>query len=87
MRLFSVLDRQGSPDACGARRGRRAGRALAALLGDPGYYRRFGFRLGAEYQISPPVDGWRPHCPGQRNHLLPAAGPGNVRYAEPFDRT
>src|ERR1700754_2287485 len=30
------------------------GEPLVALLGDPGYYQRFGFRLSSEYAITPP---------------------------------
>ncbi len=37
------------------------GEPLVALLGDPGYYRRFGFRLSTEYQITPPRPDWQPH--------------------------
>jgi putative acetyltransferase len=62
------------------------GEPLVALLGDPGYYGRFGFRLGSEYQINPPVAGWQPHF---QVRLLTAYRPsvrGTFRYAEPFDR-
>ena len=62
------------------------GEPLVALLGDPGYYARFGFRLGREYQITPPVASWRPHF---QVRLLTAYRPsarGMFRYAEPFDR-
>jgi putative acetyltransferase len=34
---------------------------LIGVLGDPGYYSRFGFRLAEEYGIKPPVSEWRPH--------------------------
>jgi putative acetyltransferase len=62
------------------------GEPLVALLGDPGYYGRFGFRLSDEYQITPPVAGWRPHfqvrlLTGYRREVR-----GTFRYAEPFDR-
>ena len=63
------------------------GEPLVALLGDPGYYGRFGFRLGRDYQITPPVAGWQPHF---QVRLLEAYRPsvrGTFRYAEPFDRT
>jgi len=62
------------------------GEPLVALLGDPGYYDRFGFRLGIDYQISPPVAAWQPHF---QVRLLAAHRPsvrGMFRYAEPFDR-
>ena len=63
------------------------GEPLVALLGDPGCYGRFGFRLGLDYQITPPVAGWQPHF---QVRLLTAYRPsarGPFRYAEPFDRT
>jgi len=62
------------------------GEPLVALLGDPGYYARFGFRLGREYQITAPVASWQPHF---QVRLLTAYRPsarGMFRYAEPFDR-
>ena len=31
------------------------------LLGDPAYYRRFGFELSNLYQITPPKPEWQPH--------------------------
>ena len=37
------------------------GEPLIALLGDPAYYSRFGFRLAAEYDITPPRPHWAPH--------------------------
>lgn len=63
------------------------GEPLVALLGDPAYYGRFGFRLSSEYQITPPEPGWRPYfqvrlLTGHRPELR-----GAFRYAEPFDRT
>jgi putative acetyltransferase len=63
------------------------GEPLVALLGDPRYYSRFGFRLGGDYLITPPVAGWQPHF---QVRLLTAYRPavrGTFRYAEPFDRT
>jgi putative acetyltransferase len=32
-----------------------------ALLGDPAYYRRFGFRPGTGYLITPPRPQWQLH--------------------------
>ena len=37
------------------------GEPLVAPLGDPGYYRRFGFELSTAYQITPPRPEWQPH--------------------------
>ena len=62
------------------------GEPLVALLGDPGYYGRFGFRLASEFRIAPPVAGWQPHF---QVRLLAAYRPsvrGTFRYAEPSDR-
>jgi putative acetyltransferase len=62
------------------------GEPLVALLGDPAYYGRFGFRLGAEYRIDPPVASWQPHF---QVRLLDGYRPGvrgTFRYAEPFSR-
>ena len=62
------------------------GEPLVALLGDPGYYGRFGFGLGEEYQITPPVPGWRPHFQVRQLTAYRPAVRGPFRYAEPFDR-
>jgi putative acetyltransferase len=62
------------------------GEPLVALLGDPGYYERFGFRLSSEYGIAPPDPGWHKHF---QVRVLSAYEPGirgTFRYAEPFDR-
>src|SRR5689334_4551394 len=37
------------------------GEPLVALLGDPGFYRRFGFELSTAYEITPPRPEWQPH--------------------------
>jgi putative acetyltransferase len=37
------------------------GEPLVALLGDPAYYRRFGFELSTVYQITPLRPEWQPH--------------------------
>ena len=62
------------------------GEPLVALLGDPGYYARFGFRPGADHQITPPVAGWRPHFQVRLLDAYRASMRGTFRYAEPFDR-
>ncbi|HLK78694.1 MAG TPA: N-acetyltransferase [Streptosporangiaceae bacterium] len=62
------------------------GEPLVTLLGDPGYYGRFGFRLSEEYQISPPVAGWRAHFQVRALTGYRPAVRGMFRYAEPFDR-
>jgi putative acetyltransferase len=63
------------------------GEPLVALLGDPTYYRRFGFELSTVYQISPPRPEWQPHF---QVRVLSEYQPrlrGKFTYPEPFDRT
>ena len=63
------------------------GEPLVALLGDPGYYRRFGFELSTAYQITPPRPEWQPHF---QVRVLSEYQPrlrGMFTYPEPFDRT
>jgi len=63
------------------------GEPLVALLGDPAYYRRFGFRLADGYQITPPRPHWQPHF---QVRLLSGYQPGlsgMFTYPQPFDRT
>jgi putative acetyltransferase len=62
------------------------GEPLVALLGDPRYYGRFGFRLSGEYQITPPVAGWQPHFQVRLLTAYRREVRGMFRYAEPFDR-
>ena len=59
----------------------------ADALGEPAYYRRFGFRPAADYQITPPRPGWHLHF---QVRVLTAYQPwmhGMFAYPEPFDRT
>ena len=62
------------------------GEPLVALLGDPGYYSRFGFRLGTEHGIVPPVPEWRPHFQVRTLTAYRHALSGTFRYPEPFGR-
>jgi putative acetyltransferase len=62
------------------------GEPLVVLLGDPGYYRRFGFGLGGDFQITPPVGSWRPHFQVRPLAAYRPSVRGAFRYAEPFDR-
>lgn len=61
------------------------GEALIALLGDPGYYHRFGFRPAAEVGIEAPDPEW-----GTFFQVLPLAAyrplAGTFAYAAPFNR-
>jgi putative acetyltransferase len=59
---------------------------VVVLLGDPGYYSRFGFRLAEEYGITPPVPQWRPHFQARTLTAFSPALRGQFTYAEPFDR-
>jgi putative acetyltransferase len=59
---------------------------LVGVLGDLGYYSRFGFRLGEEYGIKPSVPEW---CPYFQVRVLSAYSSlvhGTFTYPEPFDR-
>ena len=61
------------------------GEPLVALIGDPRYYGRFGFRLGGEYQITPLVAEWQPVF---QVRVLTGYRPevrGTFRFAGPFD--
>jgi putative acetyltransferase len=58
---------------------------LVALLGDPGYYHRFGFVLSSEYGIQPPVPEWRPHFQVRTLAAYTPAITGTFAYARPFD--
>ena len=63
------------------------GEPLVALLGSPGYYRRFGFVLSDTCDIAAPRPEWQPHF---QVRLLSAFRPGlrgTFAYPEPFDRT
>ena len=57
---------------------------LVALLGDPGYYGRFGFVPARELGVDPPDPAWGEHF--QARHLTGPRLRGTFRYAEPFDR-
>jgi putative acetyltransferase len=59
---------------------------LVGVLGDPGYYSRFGFRPSEEYKITPPVAEWRPYF---QVRVLTGYSPlvyGTFTYPEPFHR-
>lgn len=59
---------------------------LVALLGEPAYYQRFGFRPSTEAGIEPPVPEWRPHFQVRTLTAYDPALRGVFAYAEPFDR-
>ncbi|MFS8103185.1 N-acetyltransferase [Lentzea alba] len=59
------------------------GERAVILLGSPDYYSRFGFRLAAEFGITPPVAEWAPHFQARLFGEVPG---GAFRYAEPFNQ-
>ncbi len=63
------------------------GEPLVALLGSPGYYRRFGFRLSGEYQITPPRPQWRPYFQVRTLTSCHPGLSGVFTFPGPFDRT
>ncbi|MEU4741788.1 N-acetyltransferase [Actinosynnema sp. NPDC023658] len=58
---------------------------VVVLLGDPGYYSRFGFRLASTYGITPPDDAWAPHFQVRTLSAYTPAVTGPFSYAAPFD--
>lgn len=61
------------------------GEPYVALLGEPAYYRRFGFRPSALYGVEPPDARWGDYF---QMRLLTVHRPlrGTFSYAEPFGR-
>jgi putative acetyltransferase len=55
---------------------------LVALLGDPAFYGRFGFRPAAEWGVAAPDPRWGDHF--QALALVDDAPRGLFRYADPF---
>lgn len=62
------------------------GEPLVALLGAPGYYARFGFRLAGEYGIVPRVPEWQSHFQVRTLSAYVPEIRGTFAYPEPFDR-
>lgn len=62
------------------------GEPLIALLGDPGYYARFGFRPSTDYRIIPPRSDWQPHFQVRTLTSYQPTIHGTFSYPEPFDR-
>jgi putative acetyltransferase len=57
-----------------------------ALLGDPGYYHRFGFVAGATLGVLPPVPEWAAHFQVRSLTAWDGSLRGTFRYAPAFDR-
>jgi putative acetyltransferase len=58
---------------------------LVALLGDPRYYGRFGFRTSTDLAVEPPDPAWGAHFQARRLAAWHPALVGPFRYAAPFD--
>lgn len=57
-----------------------------ALLGDPGYYSRFGFVAGATLGVLPPVPEWAGYFQVRALTAWDDSLRGTFRYAPAFDR-
>jgi putative acetyltransferase len=62
------------------------GEPLVALLGSTRYYPRFGFRLAAEYGITPQHPEWEADFQVRTLTAYDPAVRGEFAYPEPFDR-
>jgi putative acetyltransferase len=60
------------------------GEPLVALLGDPGYYRRFGFRPASDHGITPPAARWSAEFQVRVLSAYDPAMRGGFVYAKPF---
>jgi putative acetyltransferase len=61
-----------------------AGEPLIALLGDPHFYRRFGFVEASRLRIAAPDPGWGSHFQVRTLTDCPPSVTGAFRYAAPF---
>lgn len=59
---------------------------LVVVLGDLGYYGRFGFRPADEFGIVPPVPEWLQHFGVRPLSNYTVSLRGTIAYAEPFMR-
>ncbi|MEJ2858202.1 MULTISPECIES: GNAT family N-acetyltransferase [unclassified Saccharothrix] len=62
------------------------GEPLVALLGDPAYYSRFGFRVAEEVGIGAPQAEWGQYFQVRTLHSYTPELRGTFHYAEPFNR-
>jgi len=67
-------------------RATRAGEPALVLLGDPAFYRRFGFRPAADAGIRPPDPGWEVHFQALVLRDVHPPLSGRFSYAAPFGR-
>lgn len=63
------------------------GEPMIALLGNPAYYGRFGFRPAADYHVAPPRPQWQPYFQVRALTCYQPSLRGTFSYPEPFDRT
>ncbi len=61
------------------------GHPVAALLGDPRYYTRFGFTTAADLGVIAPDPAWGVHFQACRLSSWTDSAVGPFRYAAPFD--
>lgn len=61
-----------------------AGEPLIALLGDPRFYRRFGFLPGSQLGVEAPSPAWTEHFQVRTLTDCPAKVAGRFQYAAPF---
>ncbi|MFC0105104.1 GNAT family N-acetyltransferase [Kibdelosporangium aridum] len=61
------------------------GEPLVGLLGDPRFYERFGFELGAMTHVLPPDPDWLQHFQVRKLAAYEDKIQGTFRYAAPFD--
>jgi putative acetyltransferase len=59
---------------------------LVGVLGDPGYYSRFGFRPSQEYRIDPAKPRWQSHFQIRPLSAYSQLVYGTFTYPEPFHR-
>ncbi|GAA0212352.1 N-acetyltransferase [Saccharothrix mutabilis subsp. mutabilis] len=59
---------------------------LVALLGDPAYYSRYGFRAASEFGVVPPNPEWAQYFQVRTLSAYRPEVRGAFRYAEPFNR-
>jgi putative acetyltransferase len=57
---------------------------LVALLGDPAYYGRFGFRSSTDLGVLPPDPAWGRHFQARALSAHDDGLRGTFRYAQPF---
>lgn len=60
------------------------GEPLVVLLGEPAYYRRFGFRTATELGVEPPDPAWGGYFQALPLSAWSAGLRGRFRYASPF---